>query len=109
MSKPKNNATTKKRYTFLGEKDRAYQEGLVREFYGEIQNFTVILHRVDMVKSKVHKLYGEAKAKSKKLLEALELTIVPTIEDPQTAFLAGGGIYDEKIKNCLTNNYQKKL
>lgn len=93
----KNIATPKKRYLFFDTIDANYQEGLVRSFFGEIQNFTITLHRVDIVKSKVHRLYGEAKAHNKKLLEPIELTIVPTIGDSETNFIGSGGLYDERI------------
>ena len=96
-SRIKNIATPQNRFKFFNNIDAKYFEDFVKEFHSELQHFTVILHRIDIVKTKVHKLYGEAKAHQKKFLEPIELNIAPKIGDSETNFIGNGGIYDERI------------
>ena len=55
---------------------------------------TIILHKINIIKTKVHSLYGQAKTKDKKFMTPVPLSIMITIADGQQEYYGGnaGGI-----------------
>lgn len=97
MSKKyKKSTPTTKRFLFYGEHEFNFDNQLLREFYGRDVNFKIKLYRIDIVKSKVDKLYGESKSVDKKFLPPIELNIVLNVEGIETEFLSNDGIFNEK-------------
>jgi hypothetical protein len=82
---------------FYDEGGFNYQMDLIDEFYTKNIKFKITLYKVDMVKSKVNNPYNETKAKDKKYLAPVELSIATLEFVTEQKFLTKGGAYDEDV------------
>jgi hypothetical protein len=92
-----------------GEKDFEYELAMVREYSDADAIASIILYRVDIVKSRVHNVYGEAKASEKKFLTPIDLNITLEIGDSKTDFIASNGIFRESFENIKFGVYKDEL
>jgi hypothetical protein len=72
---------------------------------------TVIIHRVNINQTEVHKLYGQAKTKDKKFLPPVRLSVMVDVEDGKQEFYGGGigGIARDDTGNIRFGVYLKEL
>lgn len=96
-------------FMFYHENDFNYEVSLVQNYYKTDSSFKVILYRVDIVKSKVHSLYGEAKAQDKKILDPVELTAVLNIGDVSTTNQSEIGISRETFESFSFSVFLSEL
>ena len=61
----------------------------------------VVLHRINITQTQVHDLYGQAKAKDKKFMSPVRLSVMTGIEDANQEFYGGveGGISRDDTGN----------
>jgi hypothetical protein len=72
---------------------------------------TIILHRINIIDTKVHALYGQAKTKDKKFLTPVMLNIMPNVEDGKQEYYGPnpGGITRDDTGNIRFGVYLKEL
>lgn len=72
---------------------------------------TVIIHKINILASKSHSLYGQAKTKDKKFLPPVEISVMVTIEDGKQEFYghSQGGISRDDSGNISFGVYIKEL
>jgi len=80
-----------------------------RHYLNNDVNYKVTIHRVDAIKSKTHKLYGEAKAGDKKFMKPVILDSLVEIADGETKFLANDGIFRDDTGPITVKVYLKEL
>lgn len=71
----------------------------------------VILHKINIVETKTHSLYGQAKTKDKKFFPPVKLSVMVTVEDAKQEFYGGnqGGIARDDAGNIRFGIYLKEL
>lgn len=71
----------------------------------------VIVHRMNLIETKSHALYGQAKTKDKKFLTPVEISVMVTIEDSSQDYYGGseGGISRDDSGNISFGVYLKEL
>lgn len=71
----------------------------------------VILHKINIVETKTHSLYGQAKTKDKKFFPPVKLSVMVTVEDGKQEFYGGnqGGIARDDAGNIRFGIYLKEL
>lgn len=107
MRKPTKKAPIK--FKNYGEKDYQYELAMVRAYSDADAIANIILYRVDTIKSRVHNVYGEAKASEKKFLTPIDLNITLEIGDNKTEFIASNGIFRESFGNIKFGVYKDEL
>lgn len=107
MRKPSKKAATK--FKFYGERDFDIDLRYSREFSDTDATAKITLYRVNTVKTKSHKLYGESKVFQKQFLKPIELNITMTIDDPTIKFMSNGGVYNERIDLIKFGVYKEEL
>ncbi len=76
--------------------DFELDNSLGREFVEGDLNFTVVLFRVDRIKSKTEDVYGESDVEEIRFLPPIELKVRPTLEESQSkAYSEGFGRYED--------------
>ena len=72
---------------------------------------TVIIHKINLLETKSHELYGQSKTKDKKFMSPVELSVMVTIEDGKQNFYGGnqGGIARDDSGNISFGVYFKEL
>lgn len=71
----------------------------------------VFLYKIDVIETKAHKLYGQAKGKDKKFMPPIKLNIMISVEDGQQQYYGDskGGIVRDDTGNLVFNVYIKEL
>ncbi len=71
----------------------------------------VILHRIDLLKTKSHSLYGQSKPVDKSFMDPIKLSIMITVEDGEQAYYGDyqGGITRDQGGNLIFGIYLKEL
>jgi len=71
----------------------------------------VNLHRINIIETKSHSLYGQAKSTDKKFLPVIKLNVMLTIEDGEQVFYGAdnGGITRDDTGNLTFGIYLKEL
>lgn len=71
----------------------------------------VILHKINIIETKSHSLYGQAKAKDKKYMRPVRLTVMLNIEDGKQEYYGGnpGGVVRDDTGNLIFGVYLKEL
>ena len=94
---------------FFGENDFQLDISIGEEFlYGDM-NFTVVLYRVDRMKTKTDDVYGEALKDGIKFLPPIELKGYVQIMAPENKQIAGNKINQFEPGNMKFSTYQKQL
>ena len=72
---------------------------------------TVIIHKINLLQTKSHALYGQSKTKDKKFLPPVEISVMVNIEDGQQEYYGGnqGGIARDDSGNINFGVYFKEL
>lgn len=72
---------------------------------------TVIIHKINLIESKSHSLYGQAKTKDKKFLAPVQLSVMVTIDDGKQEYYGSnqGGISRDDSGNISFGIYLKEL
>jgi hypothetical protein len=72
---------------------------------------TVIIHKINLIESKSHALYGQAKTKDKKFLPPVQISVMVTIDDGKQEYYGGnqGGIARDDSGNISFGVYLKEL
>ena len=107
MRKPTKKAPTK--FKFYSEKDFNRDLRYSREFSTADAIAKIILYRINTVKTKSHKLYGESKVFQKEFLKPIELSVTMVVDDPTTKFMASNGIFNERIDLIKFGVYKEEL
>ncbi len=84
-------------YKYYAEGDFSYEMSFLNEYYSSEVKFKIILYRLDIIKSKTTNIYGESKAKDKKFLPPVELSIAMNGYVVEQNFLTKGGLFNENI------------
>jgi hypothetical protein len=70
----------------------------------------VIIHKINIIETKAHSLYGQAKAKDKKFMPPVRIKVMLNIEDSKQEFYGGGqGIVRDDTGNISFGVYLKEL
>lgn len=71
----------------------------------------VILHKINVIETKSHSLYGQSKAKDKKFMSPIKLNVMITIEDSEQKYYGDnpGGITREDTGNLIFGIYLEEL
>jgi hypothetical protein len=71
----------------------------------------VILHKINIIETKAHSLYGQAKSIDKKFMPAVKLNIMINVEDSAQSYYAGGtgGITRDDTGKLVFGIYLKEL
>ena len=94
---------------FFGENDFQLDISIGEEFlYGDM-NFTVVLYRVDKMKTKTDDVYGEVLQDGIKFLPPIELKGYVQIMAPENKQIAGNKINQFEPGNMKFSTYQKQL
>lgn len=81
-----------------------------RHYQQQDVNFIITLYRVNIIETKAHKLYGQAKAKNKKYLAPVELNAIVDLDDNnQEYYGAEQGIVREDTAGINIGIYLKEL
>ena len=83
-------------YRYYNDKDDRYFNTFSREYSDNHSIAKITLYRVNLVESKVHKIYGSISSDSKKFLEPLVLNVSLDIEDETTEYRSTDGIFHQK-------------
>jgi hypothetical protein len=72
---------------------------------------TVIIHKINVIETKVHNLYGQAKTKDKKFMRPVEISIMITIDDGEQKNYGDNpaGIVRDDTGNLSFGVYLKEL
>ena len=94
---------------FFGAEDYNLDLSIGEEWlYGDM-NFTVVLYRVDRMKTKTDDVYGEALKDGIKFLAPIELKGYVQIMAPENKQIAGNKINQFEPGNMKFSTYQKQL
>lgn len=81
-----------------------------RHYQEQDVQFTIKLYRVDVVKTKAHKLYGQAKSKDKRFFVPVELNAIVDVEDNRQEYLGGEqSLTREDISQIVIGIYLQEL
>ena len=71
----------------------------------------VELHKINIIETKSHSLYGQAKSKDKKFMQPIKLKVQISVEDGQQQYYGDGkaGIVRDDTGNLVFNIYLKEL
>lgn len=71
----------------------------------------ILLHKINVVETKSHNLYGQAKSKDKKFMKPITLNIMIGVEDAPQEYYGStqGGIVREDTGKLIFNVYLKEL
>lgn len=71
----------------------------------------IILHKINIIETKSHSLYGQAKAKDKKYMSPIRLSVMATVEDAKQEYYGSnqGGIVRDDTGNLIFSIYLKEL
>ena len=71
----------------------------------------VWIHKINLIETKSHDLYGQAKTSDKKFMAPVELSVMATVEDGQQEYYGGtqGGISRDDSGNISFGVYLKEL
>jgi hypothetical protein len=71
----------------------------------------VILHKINVLTSKTHSLYGQTKTKDKKFMPPIKLNVMVTVEDAQQEYYGSnqGGITRDDTGNIVFGVYLDEL
>lgn len=71
----------------------------------------VIIHRINIIETKSHALYGQAKAKDKKYMSPVRISVMVNIEDAKQSYYGEGqgGITRDDTGNISFGVYLKEL
>lgn len=82
-----------------------------RNFLDTDNHQEITLHRINILDTKSHDLYGQTKAKDKKFFPPVRLTIMVNVEASKQEFYGGnqGGIVRDDTGNLVVGIYLKEL
>ncbi len=82
-----------------------------RNYLQTDNNQTVIIHKINILESKSHSLYGQSKTKDKKFMTPVEINVMVTIEDGKQEYYGAGqgGISRDDSGNISFGVYLKEL
>lgn len=82
-----------------------------RNFLQTDNSQEIILHRINIIESKAHSLYGQAKAKDKKFMTPVRLSVMITVEDSRQEYYGTnlGGITRDDTGKLIFGIYLKEL
>jgi len=92
---------------FFGEKEASFFHMAGREITEEVLQESFLLYRIDLRKTKVHSLYGEAKVK--KWMPEIEIFGRINVEVTDPSFYAKGGIVKKGMGAITANIYLEHL
>ncbi|MFW5847606.1 MAG: hypothetical protein ACOCVF_01625 [bacterium] len=80
-----------------------------REYLKNDVNYIVNYHKIDVTRSKSHKLYGQTKAENKKFFPPVKLNAMINVDNTTNEFYAEGGAVSQQTGNITMNVYLKEL
>lgn len=71
----------------------------------------VTIHRINIIETKTHNLYGQSKAKDKKFMSPVRISVMITVEDSKQEYYGGnaGGISRDDSGNIVFGVYLTEL
>ncbi len=69
----------------------------------------IILHKINVIETKSHSLYGQAKAKDKKFMTPIKLNAMVTVEDAKQEYYGNGGISRDDTGRLIIGIYLNEL
>ncbi len=107
MQKPTKKAPTP--FKYYSEKDFVYEQMFSRE-YSDTDAIAIIrLYRMDIVKSSVHRIYGEAKPSQKKFLTPIEMNVTITLGDLEHNNIVSSGINRQNPSSVELGIYKEEM
>lgn len=107
MQKPHRKAPTP--FKYYSEKDFNYDLMFSREFSDSDAIAVIRLYRIDVVKSHVHRVYGEAKPSQKRFLTPIEMNVTITIGDLEHNNIGGSGINRQNPSTVELGIYKEEM
>lgn len=92
---------------FFGEKERRFMENAGKEIVESILKESFLLFKVDLMATKTHKLYGEAK--KKRWLKEVEIFGRINVESGDPEYMAPGGILKKGFGKISADVYMSQL
>jgi len=82
-----------------------------RNYLRTNNNQVVKIHKINIIESKSHKLYGQAKAKDKVFMPPVSISVMISVEDGQQSFYGDnvGGIVRDDTGNLTFGVYLEEL
>lgn len=97
---------------FYDETDFQLELDMAKELIEEDGNFTVVLYRIDRVKSNADDIYGESETNEIRFLEPVELVVLPNLQEAENkTYVEGKMRYQEHgnfIFTILTQQLKEK-
>jgi hypothetical protein len=94
---------------FFGESDFELDTSLGTEWLNGDMNFTLVLYRIDRMKTKTDDVYGEAVQDGIKFLAPVEFKGLVQIMQPENKFLGNSKLNQFEPGNLKVSVYQKHL
>lgn len=94
---------------FFGQEDYSLEIGLGQEWLFGDMNFTLILYRVDRVKTKTDSVYGEVLSDGVKFLPPVELKVFLEVAAPANQYMGASIIKQLEPGTLKFHVYQKTL
>lgn len=113
MSKKNKNIVdmTEHRYGMFMSEESNQLSVMYGRTYSQTDNVQeIILHKINVIDSKSHNLYGQTKSKDKKFFTPIKLNVMISVEDGQQAnYASGAGIVRNDTGNLIFDIYLKEL
>jgi len=112
MNKKKNNVINleHERYgLFMNENSFNLDVSIGREYLKTDVNYKVKIHKINVIESKAHKLYGQAKPSDKKFFPPVELNALVEIGDSEQKNYTDGGAVRDDITSIVVKVYLEEL
>lgn len=95
---------------FISENSYEIDQAYGRHYLEQDVNFIIKLYRVNVIETKAHKLYGQAKAKDKRFFSPIELYAMVNIEDNEQNYLGTDqGLTREDSGNLVVSVFLREL
>jgi len=94
---------------FMSENSFNLDISIGREYLKSDVNYKVKIHKINVIESKVHKLYGQAKPSDKKFFPPVELHALVEINDTEQKNYTDGGAVRDDITSIVVNVYLQEL
>lgn len=96
---------------FMSEESNELSIMYGREYLQSDNVQEIILHKINVIETKSHNLYGQAKSKDKRFMKPVKLKIMISTEEGEQSYYGStvGGIVREDIGKLIFNIYLKEL
>jgi len=94
---------------FMNENSFNLDVAIGREYLMSDVNYKVKIHKINVIESKTHKLYGQAKPSDKKFFPPVELNALVEISNTEQKNYTDGGAVRDDISSITVKVYLQEL